>query len=227
MAGQITALRYQKRTAERVNVYLDGRFALGLPAVEAARLHVGQYLSDADIAHLQAADAEQKAYDRAVRFLSYRPRSLAEVHRHLVEAGVEEAEIQATIERLIRQGYLDDAQFARFWVENRQQFRPKGALALRQELRQKGLDSATIEAAIAGLDPLAEAVAAGRARALRLAALAEDDPAAFRRKLGDFLLRRGFDFETVREAVRQLAGEVRSDEELSSDPLSGSLSEDT
>ena len=57
------------------NVYLDDEFAFGLPALEAAKLHVGQYLSDADVARLQELDAVQKAYDRAVQFLSYRPRS--------------------------------------------------------------------------------------------------------------------------------------------------------
>ena len=53
MAGRITALKYQKRNKDRVNVYLDGRFALGLPAVVAATLKRGQLLSDAEIEALQ------------------------------------------------------------------------------------------------------------------------------------------------------------------------------
>jgi regulatory protein len=214
MAGYITGLRFQKRTVDRVNVYLDGRFAFGLPALEAAKLRVGQHLTDADIEHLQSVDAEQKAYDRAVRLLSYRPRSLAEVRRHLARAGVDEAVISAAVERLAREGYLDDTEFAHFWVENRQRFRPKGAYALRQELRQKGLDNSTIENAIAGLDSRAQALAAARPKALKLANLAQDDPAAFRRKLGDFLLRRGFDYETIREVVARLAEELGAGEWL-------------
>jgi len=89
MAGKITSLRFQKRTPNRVNVYLDGGFAFGLPAIEAARLRVGQQLSAADIQRLRALDAFQKAYDRAVRFLSPRPRSEAEVRRRLAEAGID------------------------------------------------------------------------------------------------------------------------------------------
>jgi len=212
MAGKITRLRFQKRTNERVNVYLDGQFAFGLPALEAARLRVGQYLSDTDIERLRALDAVQKAYDRAVRFLSYRPRSQAEVRRALRRSEIDEVVIKAVIERLTRQGYLDDAEFARFWVENRQQFRPKGARALRQELRQKGLDNTTIEAAIANLDPEASAYAAARPRALRLANLIPDDLRTFRRKLTDFLLRRGFDYETVRDVVTNLIQEVEDDD---------------
>jgi len=89
MGRRITGLRFQKHTAERVNVYLDGHFAFGLPAIEAARLRVGQELSEAEIERLRALDAEQKAYDRAVRFLAFRPRSEAEVRRHLAQAGVD------------------------------------------------------------------------------------------------------------------------------------------
>jgi regulatory protein len=214
MAGRITSLRFQRsarlrqRTSDRVNVYLDGQFAFGLPAVEAARLRVGQYLSDADIARLEVVDAEQKAYDRAVRFLGHRPRSQAEVRRHLSQASVDEAIIEKVISRLIEHGYLDDTEFARYWVENREQFRPKGAHALRQELRSKGLDNETIESAVEGLDETDSAYEAARPRALRLVTVAQTDPREFRRKLGDFLLRRGFGYEVTREVVTRLAREL-------------------
>jgi regulatory protein len=207
MAGRITSLRFQQRTPDRVNVYLDGEFAFGLPATEAARLRPGQYLSDADLNQLQAVDAEQRAYDRAVRFLSRRPRSQAEVRRHLARAAVDEALIEKIITRLGEHGYLDDAEFARYWIENREQFRPKGAYALRQELRSKGLEDETIEAAVEGLDETASAYEAARPRALRLAVLAQTDPQEFRGKLTDFLLRRGFDYEVIREIIARLARE--------------------
>lgn len=207
MAGKITGLRFQQETADRVNVYLDGRFAFGLPALEAARLRVGQTLSDAEIARLQAADQAQKIYDRAVRFLSYRPRSTAEVRTYLARAGADEPLIAATLDRLTAQGYLDDAEFARYWVENRARFRPKGPHALRQELRRRGLAAETIAAAVAETDPAADAYAAAQPAAARLAALAGAEPATFRRRLAAFLARRGFDYETIREVVERLAAE--------------------
>jgi regulatory protein len=217
VAGRITRLQFQKRTPDRANVYLDGEFAFGAPAVAAARLRIGQFLSDADIARLHAVDAEEKAYDRAVRFLSFRPRSQAEVRHHLAQAEVEEAVIEAVLVRLTEHGHLDDAGFARYWVENREQFRPKGARALRQELRGKGLDSATIETAVGQLDETASAYEAARLRASRLAPLAQTDPLAFHRKLGDFLLRRGFGYEVVREVVARLAEELADDEQPHTD----------
>jgi len=213
MGGRVTALRFQKRAPERVNVYLDGQFAFGLDGIDAARLRVGQYLSDADIEGLKGADARQKAYDRAVRFLGYRPRSAEEVRRNLARAAVPEDVIEAVVDRLGQEGYLNDAEFARFWVENRNRFRPKGAQALRSELYQKGLDRVTIDEAVAGLDPAGGAYEAAQPRAVRLAELARSDPAAFRQKLGSFLLRRGFDYAAVREVVARLLREMSAGEE--------------
>jgi regulatory protein len=210
LAGTITSLQYQKRAADRVNVYLDGQYAFALPDVVAASLHIGQFLSDADIAQLEASDTLQKAYDRAVRFLSYRPRSIAEVRQYLsrAEAGYSVELIEAVVTRLSEQGYLNDAEFARFWVDNRQRFRPKGERALRQELRQRGLESDAIEAALADVDALEAAQQAARPRAERLAALAQADPLAFRRKLTEFLLRRGFGYNVAEEVVAALYKEL-------------------
>ena len=209
MAGTITRLAFQKHAADRVNVYLDGQYAFALPALDAARLRVGEYLDDDAIAQLRAQDERQKAYDRALRYLSFRPRSQAEVRRNLLAAGLEAELVEATLARLVSQGYLDDAEFARFWVENRQQFRPKGSQALRGELRQRGVAAETVKAALADLDPEASAYEAGQPRAVRLAALAQTDPAAFRRKLGDFLLRRGFGYEVVKPTVARLLQEMQ------------------
>ncbi len=143
-----------------MNVYLDGRFALALPAVEAAKLAVGQLLTDADLEGLRELDAVAKAYDRAVQYLGSRPRSAAEVRRRLQKAEIDEETIEAVVARLTEQGYLNDAEFARYWVENRQRFRPKGEQALRQELRRAGVDNEAIDESLEGLD-------AGRGRICR------------------------------------------------------------
>lgn len=211
MAGTITGLRYQKRTDERVNVYLDGQYAFALPALDAARLKVGQHLSDAEIAQLQTTDAAAKAYDRAVRYLSYRPRSTAEVRRTLEGAEFAPEAIEAALVRLAGQGYLDDAAFATYWVENRQRFRPKGEQALRQELRRAGVDKEIIDESLDGLDSSEAAYAAAQPRANRLTVLAAEDPAAFKRKLSEFLLRRGFTYDVVRDVVARLLREIKED----------------
>lgn len=209
MAGIITGLKFQQRTADRVNVYLDEQFAFALPALEAARLRVGQFLADADIAQLQAVDRQQRAYERAIRYLGFRPRSTAEVRRYLLDNQCESAVVEAVIARLTDAGYLDDQDFARYWVENRQQFRPKGTAALRQELRLHGVENETIELALAAFDPTDAAYRAAQPRAQRLLRQLGSDPALLQRKLGEFLLRRGFDYATSREVVARLLAELK------------------
>ena len=83
MGRTITALEIQKRHKDRVNVYLDGEFAFGLPVIEAARLHSGQELSEEEIKALQAVDSLARAFDQAVRLLARRPYSTAEIRRNL------------------------------------------------------------------------------------------------------------------------------------------------
>ena len=208
MAGTITALRYQKRNKNRVNVYLDDRFAFGLAAIEAARLRVGQALSDDDIARLRRQDDVERAHERALNFLSYRPRSEAEVRRNLRKKDVTDEAIEAEVERLTRAGMLDDREFARYWVENRLQFNPRGARALGHELREKGVPVSIIDDTLAGFDEEPAARKAVEAGARRLAHL---EPTAFRRRLGAYLARRGFSYAVISPLVEEMLDAARSE----------------
>ena len=200
MAGTITALVVQKRNKERVNVYLDGEFAFGLAMIEALKLHKGQKLSDEDIARLKALDEIEKAHERALNYLSYRPRSVDEVRRNLLEKYPETA-VEAVIERLERAGLLNDQEFARFWVENRDRFKPRSERALRYELRQKGISDADIDLALEALD---EEDAARRAAEDRARRYRNADEETFRKRMSDFLARRGFSYGIIRDVVDQL-----------------------
>jgi len=210
MAGTITALKVQKRNPQRVNVYVDGRYAFGLAAIEAARLQRGQVLSDEDIERLKERDSFEKAHDRALRFLSYRPRSEAEVRRYLQGKAVSPAIEEEVIERLTRANLLDDLAFARFWVENRESFKPRSVRMLRYELRQKGLDEETIAQALTDLDEEESAYRAGLRRGRRLVHL---DEVSFRKKLGAYLLRRGFSYGMVSSVVERIRQELGAEGE--------------
>jgi regulatory protein len=205
MGQIITALEPQKRHRDRVSVFLDGEFAFGLPDTEAARLRVGQTLSEQEIAALREIDAISRAFDRAVRLLARRPYSAAEIRRSLASHEVAPAVIDEVLARLETLGYVDDYAFAQYWVENRERFRPRGARALRYELRQKGIADAIIQKALDGFDGAESAYAAAQDQARRLRGL---DRRTFRTRLSGFLARRGFDYDTVREAVERLVHEL-------------------
>jgi regulatory protein len=195
----VTAIKQQKRNPNRVSIYLDGEYAFPLAKIIAAWLKVGQELSPEKILALQGQDEGEKAFQRALNFISYRPRSQAEVVRNLRKHEVDETVIAEVVERLTRGGLLNDEDFARRWVEDRGSFRPRGAYALRVELRRKGLADASIEGALTGLD---EATLAMQAAQRKLRQLASLDWPEFRTKLGSHLSRRGFGYETVMETCK-------------------------
>lgn len=206
---KITALKRQKKNQERVNVYLDGEFAFGLPIDAAIALRVGQTLDEAAITGLQDKDRFARLRDQATRYLSYRPRSAAEVRRHLLRKGHEEALVERVIAYLTERSLLDDIAFAQYWVEQRETFKPRSRVALRQELYARGLDAAVIDAAIEDVD---EAAAARRAAAKLAWKWQGLDYDALRAKLGGYLQRRGFGYDIIKRTVEATWAEIGADE---------------
>lgn len=200
MAGTITALQIQKRNKERVNVFIDGQFALAITALVAVSLKKGQYLSDGDIERLKDDDEVEKAYNQAIRFLGFRPRSQTEIERYLQDKGYAPEVVSHIVERLRQERYLDDEAFARFWLENRERFRPRGRQALRYELRQKGLDPEVIETTLADVDEEESAWAAIEGKIYRWKNLEEQE---FKQKAMAFLSRRGFNYEVAGQAANR------------------------
>jgi len=155
-------------------------------------------VSDDDLHKLQDADARQSAYDAALRLLAYRPRSEKELRLRLARRGYVPGLVDETLARLRRLGYVDDEAFARFWTESRDSSSPRSQRLLRSELLQKGVEADTASEAVADLS---DEEAAYRAAGKRLRTLQEVDYQAFRRRLGDFLLRRGFSYDVIRRTV--------------------------
>ncbi len=215
--GQITKLTRQKGRRGRVNVFIDDDFAFGLSEEEVSRagLHAGMTLEQPDIDALRARDEAISYLNDALRYLSFRPRSLLEVERYMRGRGADEPTTAATLEKLRRAGFVDDAAFTRFWIENRDAFSPRGTRALQAELRAKGVDRAQVDAVLAETDgdDGARAYQAGLKR-MRLLSRADKDE--FRRRMYGFLQRRGFSYETARAAAERLWSESPGAQEASS-----------
>lgn len=205
MGKQITALKAQKRNHQRVSVYLDGDFAFGLSRIVAAWLHVGQELSTEKIAELKIEDELEFAYQRAIRYIGYRMRSVSEVQHKLKQQDIDTVVIENVIERLQKSGLLNDLSFAQMWIENRSEFRPRSHRMLAVELKKKGIQSDIISQIIEETtsDEIL-AYTAAKKQARKYKHLEWQD---FRRKLSSFLARRGFSYSTINPTVNQVWAE--------------------
>ncbi|MFN2149595.1 MAG: regulatory protein RecX [Anaerolineales bacterium] len=210
LVGVITALKAQKN-GQRVNVFIDRAYRFSLDRSLAAGLRIGQALTDQEIAHLSHQDEEQRAYLRALRYLSRRPHAEKEIREKLYRNGFAEPVLRRTIDRLREAKLVDDAAFARAWVENRLTFRPRSARALRMELKRKGVPAAAIDQALDGFE---EQQAARLAAEKGLRRYAHLEPETARQRLMAYLTRRGFDYSVVKHVLRDVMPEgVHSDAE--------------
>ena len=154
----------------------------------------------------------------AARYLATRPRTRWEVDRRLRRAGIAEGEIAAALDRLVELGYLDDAAFARWWGEQRDRHSPRGRRMIEAELRQRGVPREIIEAyrEVHAEPPRApedvglpggevERAREALAKHLRGRPMPTDRRAA--QRIGMYLMRRGFDADSVRSTLRSAAAD--------------------
>jgi regulatory protein len=153
-------------------------------------------------------------WDSALRLLGVRARSRAELRTRLLDKEFSPDEVEHTLSRLTSMGLLDDADFARQWVESRHRNNGRGRIALRNELRTKGVDAAVAESALALVDDDDERARAEELLARKVATLSADDVAdradrdRHTRRLVAMLARRGYPanvaFDLVRSALDAL-----------------------
>lgn len=144
-----------------------------------------------------------------MRYLGARPRTVAEIVRHLRGKRYDDAEIEGAVDRLRAQRYVDDEAFARYWLEQRERFRPRGDRGLRMELAAKGVSREVIELVLGERAPDADVEQARRALSRPLTRWATLEPAERKRKIHAYLAARGFGYDTIEEVMR---GPMEDDE---------------
>ncbi|MBX3070383.1 MAG: RecX family transcriptional regulator [Thermomicrobiales bacterium] len=207
LPGRITSIATQSRRADRVNVFVGESYCFSCRAEVAVRLHLqtGMVLTSEIRDRALEEDAYLTAYAASIELLAHRGRSEREIRDRLRRKGHDGPVIDRVIARLYENRYLDDAEFARSWIENRATHRPRGDRALRQELRGKGVDAQVIDSALAGAELDQQAMANDAARK-RAASLTQLEPDVQKRRLIGFLQRRGFSWEVIKPAVESALG---------------------
>jgi regulatory protein len=215
MDRKITALRMQKRNPNRVNVYLDGEFAFGLARIVAAWLQVGQSLSPENIQDLLSQDEQEVAYQRALKFIQYRPRTQSEIRQNLQKHEVSEPVIHQVLERLERTGLINDRSFAESWIENRSDLRPRSRFALAHELKKRGIAPEVIDSSLKDVDDVELAYQAAHKQFRKYSHL---DWQSYRQKMYGFLGRRGFSYEVSQTAAAQVWEEKHGNSSPAEEP---------
>ena len=200
--SKVTAIRIGKGRKKRVKVSLDDRTAFSLEAevVIEEGLRVGRELSAGRIEALARSDHFHRCLNAATHYLSYRPRSEFEVRERLQRRGFDDS-IELVIARLKERGLVNDMDFARFWKENRDSFSPRSQWLTKLELRQKGIADDIINQVV---DTINDDDSAYRAAISKARSLSRSDYQSFRRRLGEYLKRRGFGYGVINHTVERL-----------------------
>ena len=146
-------------------------------------------------------DSLQRCLDLAYRYLSYRPRSEAEIRQQLRRHSSDGSTVEKTIAKLKQQNLIDDVAFAQFWKDNRLSFKPKSKRLIIKELRDKKIASEIIEQVTQDIDDEANAYKLGLSR---MRALAHLDYPDFYRRLSSYLGYRGFSHALIRQTLSRL-----------------------
>ena len=209
---RITAIEPQARRQGRVNIYLDGKFALGVFEEVALTLglHRGQTITEERLQEIARAETLRRAKEDAYRLLGFRARSEKEIEDRLRRKGYEDDILAEVVASLRDHGYVDDAAFAESWVRSRGGARGKRALA--HELRQKGVaPEVAAETLSAAIDDEAEQEAALAAAVKKVGERPADQSREAQSRLAAYLQRRGFGWEVVRPVLARLYGPMEEE----------------
>jgi regulatory protein len=173
-------------------------------------------------------DPEARARQICLQLLTAAPRTRAELAQAMDSDGVPDEVAEAILVRFTDVGLIDDAAFARAWVESRHYSRGLSRRSLSAELRRRGVDTEEIREAVDALDPEQEMATARRLAEQKLAGSRGQPPEVRARRTASMLARKGYPpglvFRLIREVMEQespdeaLGFELDPDQYLDPDP---------
>lgn len=210
----ITKVERQKKHPSRVSIHIDNQYAIGIhkEVLLQSGLRVGDRVSERTIDELKKQEELHKARQAALRLLSHRARSEQELRDRLKQKGLSLEGIKKVLDSLTRSGLINDLEFARAFAHDKLLRKPIGRSMLTHQLRQKGISKEVIEQVLSEVyekvkeDKYAVELARNRFERFK-SAFDELEPLKQRKKLSDYLARRGFAWETVAKAVNEVLGE--------------------
>lgn len=199
---KITDLQLTKNK-KRINIYIDGEFSFAINKEVAinSRLYKGLEINEKQIIKLKDSDSLQRCMDAAFSFLSYRPRSEMEVKQRLRRRGFSREMIDKVVYKLKKNAFINDAEFVRYWLDNRSEFNPKGRAVLKIELTQKGIKRELLNEMISNVNDEDNAYRAAQKKSRILNNLEHNE---FKSRLFTYLKWRGFGYEVIENVCNRI-----------------------
>lgn len=210
---KITSISAQAKNANRVNVSVDGKYRFSLDMYQLADLgvSVGKEYTEQELAALESESEYGKLYGRALEYSIMRPHSSREMRDYLwrktrttkyksrtgeikEREGVSQDICDRVYERLVEKGYINDENFARWWVDNRNLRKGTSRRKLQAELQQKGINSGIISS-ILEVSPRTDADELSKIVAKKRAKYPDET------KLMQYLARQGFSYDDIKSAL--------------------------
>lgn len=201
----VTAITQQKKDATKYNIFIDGEYAFALPMQDILyfKLKEGKEVAEETVVFIQKNLIYIKAQDTALHFIGYKMRTVKEIRQKLTEKEFAEETIDEVIAFLEKYGYADDREYCRKYIKEKLRMKPKSGYALKIELKQRGISSRIIDEVMAETEVDEEGDAF---RWLEKKSRGQWPPENEKKKkqLYDFLLRKGYSYDIIGEAFRQM-----------------------
>ncbi|ABO50357.1 regulatory protein RecX [Desulforamulus reducens MI-1] len=205
----VTALEVQKKNNQRYSLFLDGKYAFGVHEDTLIQFQlfniIGKELPDYIIQQIIRAENKHQIISYAISLLSYRARSSHELRTRMRDKGYQVAVVEETIETLQRLGYIDDIEFAKVFINDRQRLKKVGKKLIRQELWQKGISKDIINDLLEqATDDEQEYQRAKTLAIKKITSYRKDDERTKQRKLYSYLIRKGYSFSIASSVIKEL-----------------------
>jgi len=216
LPGRCTDIVTQKRKKHRVSLFVEGSFLDGFhrTVIERAGVSKGDLISEERYGELRRLDRQYQLSDQIYRWLAVRNHSSGEIVRKSLAKGYTSEEAREALKPFMEKGYLNDADFAKTFANEKKDRYGWGPAKIRQALAQKGVKKQYIDSALENSfteDHLIVALEqAARSAARRL--MRAEPGLKRRKKLADFLIRRGFPGHLVMEKCDELLKKLENEE---------------
>lgn len=211
---EITKITRQKNNAERYNIYLDNKYAFSVDenVLVQFQLTKGKVLEDWSIDEMIFEDEVRKAFNRALHFLGFRMRSEFEVKKKLLNAEFGEAVVLEAIQKLKTLGFLNDETFSQALLNTQKVSGKKGPKSIRQELQKKGIDRDLQKEVLSSYTEKEQLTNAVELAEKVIRTERGKTPFQLKQKIQDTLLRKGYGFDIIGQAMEEVEIELAEDE---------------